>query len=301
MGEACCCSDQELLLRELAGGGDNPHRKEHPRLFAILDTFDGMTPVIDVQRGRLFTESMRRTEGQPLVLRWAKALKHIAEHITVYVEPMQLVVGRCGTDAGRYGILYPELNGDFMDESLRSLAHREASPLNVSEEDVRIAAEEIAPYWKGRTFHEALNRSLPPEAHRLAYNDEKGYSTRFVVSETASYRSSLQWVPDYAKVLGRGFSGIREEAEARLAALNPLSPVDRLRRKPFLEAVILTCEAVVLWARRHHNNSFGYRTGIHACIGFIQIHQDIPVQEKVTGKSGRQADLPVGRLLSYQA
>ena len=251
MGEACCCSDQELLLRELAGGGDNPHRKEHPRLFAILDTFDGMTPVIDVQRGRLFTESMRRTEGQPLVLRWAKALKHIAEHITVYVEPMQLVVGRCGTDAGRYGILYPELNGDFMDESLRSLAHREASPLNVSEEDVRIAAEEIAPYWKGRTFHEALNRSLPPEAHRLAYNDEKGYSTRFVVSETASYRSSLQWVPDYAKVLGRGFSGIREEAEARLAALNPLSPVDRLRRKPFLEAVILTCEAVVLWARRH--------------------------------------------------
>ena len=101
MGEACCCSDQELLLRELAGGGDNPHRKEHPRLFAILDTFDGMTPVIDVQRGRLFTESMRRTEGQPLVLRWAKALKHIAEHITVYVEPMQLVVGRCGTDAGR--------------------------------------------------------------------------------------------------------------------------------------------------------------------------------------------------------
>ena len=251
MGEACCCSDQELLLRELAGGGDNPHRKEHPRLFAILDTFDGMTPVIDVQRGRLFTESMRRTEGQPLVLRWAKALKHIAEHITVYVEPMQLVVGRCGTDAGRYGILYPELNGDFMDESLRSLAHREASPLNVSEEDVRIAAEEIAPYWKGRTFHEALNRSLPPEAHRLAYNDEKGYSTRFVVSETASYRSSLQWVPDYAKVLGRAFSGIREEAEARLAALNPLSPVDRLRRKPFLEAVILTCEAVVLWARRH--------------------------------------------------
>ena len=74
MGEACCCSDQELLLRELAGGGDNPHRKEHPRLFAILDTFDGMTPVIDVQRGRLFTESMRRTEGQPLVLRWAKAV-----------------------------------------------------------------------------------------------------------------------------------------------------------------------------------------------------------------------------------
>ena len=67
-----------------------------------------------------------------------------------------------------------------------------------------IVRNEITPYWKGKTFHEDLNRSLPPEVHRLAYNDELGIKTRFVVSENASYRSSQQWVLDYAKVIDPG-------------------------------------------------------------------------------------------------
>ena len=50
------------------------------RVFAILNSFKGTRPTIDVERAALFTESMRQTEGQHLTLRWAKALKHIAEH-----------------------------------------------------------------------------------------------------------------------------------------------------------------------------------------------------------------------------
>jgi len=36
-------------------------------------------PKIDIERARYFTESMKQTEGQHLTLRWAKALKNIAE------------------------------------------------------------------------------------------------------------------------------------------------------------------------------------------------------------------------------
>lgn len=193
MLDTCCYSPQEQILIAGAGGKSNPHRNTHKRLFEILETFDGMPPIIDIERARLFTASMKTTEGQPLVLRWAKALRHIAENITVYVDDRQLIAGRCGTDRGRYGILYPELDGDFMGESMNSLAQRASAPIHADPEDVRIVIEEISPYWQGKTFHEDLIRTLPDDAKHLAYNDEKGHSTRFICSETASYRSSQQW------------------------------------------------------------------------------------------------------------
>jgi formate C-acetyltransferase len=61
----------------------------------------------------------------------------------------------------------------------------------------------------------------------------------------------LQWVHDFEKVLQRGFKGIRAEAQAKLDALDPLSPVDNREKAPFLQAVIIVSDAIVLWAHRH--------------------------------------------------
>ena len=81
-------------------------------MFRLLERFDGQKPRIDIERALYFTESMRQTEGEHLTLRWAKALMHIAKNISVCVQEDQLLLGRAGCD-GRYGILYPELDGDF--------------------------------------------------------------------------------------------------------------------------------------------------------------------------------------------
>ena len=56
-----------------------------------------------MERALLFTESMKQTEGELLVLRWAKALKHIGENMTVYIDDDQLIAGRCGQQGARYG------------------------------------------------------------------------------------------------------------------------------------------------------------------------------------------------------
>jgi formate C-acetyltransferase len=225
-------------------------RESHSRVFAILESFEGLRPRIDVERALYFTKSMERTEGEPLVLRWAKALYDIAANMTVHIDDHQLLAARCGPQ-GRYGILYPELDGDFLDIAVKELPSRLESPFTISEEDARIVAEEIAPYWKGKTYHEALNAALPPEVHALTYDDAKGLRSRFIVNETSSFRSSIQWVHDYEKILKRGFNGIKAEAAEKLKALDPLSPLDNCEKKPFLEAVVLVADAIILWANRH--------------------------------------------------
>jgi formate C-acetyltransferase len=193
---------------------------------------------------------MAQTEGQPLVLRWAKALHHIAANITVYITDHQLLLGRVGRP-GRYGILYPELDGDFLDLAVASLPGRKSSPADISQPDAKRVIDERAPYWKGRTYHEDLNLALPQEVHALTYDDAQGLISRFIVNETSSFRSSIQWVHDYEKILKHGFKAISEQAQEKLNSLNYYSVTDQTEKKPFYEAVLIVSEAIVLWAKRH--------------------------------------------------
>ncbi len=238
---------EERIRKEILHGGKTRHQGRAGR---ILDTIRDQKPQIDVERGLYFTQSFRETEGQPLHLRWAKALYHYAAHATIYIDEGQLLVGRCGKP-GRYGILYPELDGNIFREAIEKLPSRENSPFDITPQDADIIRDEIAPYWVGKTFHENFAKALPPETMKLTYNPDQELTSRYIVNETASFRSSLQWVHDYEIVLTRGFRWIREDARKKLEQLDEYSPLDYTEKKPFLEATIITCDAIVLWAHRH--------------------------------------------------
>ncbi len=241
-------SPQEYRLQEEQAGRDIYTGRMRP--YKILKSIQKLRPIIDVERARYFTESMKQTEGQMLVLRWAKAMHHIAQNITVYIDDNQLLVGRSGAQ-GRYGILYPELDGDFLGLALEEMPKRVGAPFSISEADAKIVVEEIAPYWMGKTYHESLTKALPEETLKLTYEPSNPLLSRYIVNETSSFRSSIQWVHDYEKVLKRGFKGIKAEALEKMAALDPLSPVDNMEKRPFLEAIVIACDAIVLWAQRH--------------------------------------------------
>ncbi|MFW5489713.1 MAG: (2S)-3-sulfopropanediol dehydratase [Desulfovibrio sp.] len=242
-----CCSlspQEDRILNKL------DTRKGRERVYGIMDTFHMTVPHIDIQRAQYFTESMKTTEGQPLVLRWAKALKNVAEKIDVYITPNSLLAGRAG-QPGRYGILYPEIDGDFYKVVMKDLHKREKSPFIISKEDTDLLLSEIAPFWEGKTYHEHLNHALPEELRTVTYDDNEGLKSKFVVSETSSYRSALQWVHDYEKVIKRGFLDIQAEAQAKLDELDPMSPTQNWDKRPFYQAMVIVCDAIMIWAKRH--------------------------------------------------
>jgi len=247
----CCLTEQERFLLARNESKENPYADKHPRMYKLIEAFEGKKPFIDVERAVLFTESMRETEGEMLVLRWSKAMKHIADNMTIYIDDHQLIVGRCGKQGARYGILYPELDGDYQAEALKELPGHESAPFEVSVKDTEIVEKIITPYWKDKTFHKDLNKRLHKDSHRLAYADEGGYQSRYICCETASNRSSLQWCLDYERLFRIGFKGVKEEALARMAALDSDDPIDQCEKRPFLEAMVLIADAVVTWAHRY--------------------------------------------------
>ena len=248
MSENVLSPQEERIQYEIK---NNVRKFKNPNRAAdILKEVRASKPQIDIERGLYFTQSFKATEGQPLNLRWAKALYHYAKNATVYIDDNQLIVGRSGKK-GRYGILYPELDGNIFKEAVEKLPTRDNSPFDITDEDAKIVVEEIAPYWVGKTFHENFAKSLTEETTKLTYNPDKDLTSRYIVNETASFRSSLQWVHDYEIVLEKGFKGIKEEALEKLSQLDEYSPLDYTEKKPFLEATIITCDAIILWANRH--------------------------------------------------
>lgn len=221
-----------------------------PRIAAILEAFVEKAPLLDSQRALFFTRSMRTTEGRPLVWRWAKALLHVAENISVHIDPHQLLAGRAGRGA-RYSIMYPEVEGDFYASALEDLSQRETSQGGIEPTDLAHVLKEVAPYWTGKTYHEQFNKALSPETRAVLFTDEEGIHPRYIVNESSSFRSSLQWVHDYARVIQRGFVDIRREALERLAELDMDNPRHTNTLRPFYEAVVMVSDAIMLWAARH--------------------------------------------------
>lgn len=246
-----CCTlspQEERILNEKLSQAEMQKGRE--RVCRILNSFKGDVPRISVERARLMTESFKGTEGQPLVLRWAKALKHICENITVYIGDYDIVVGRADGHPGRHGLVYPELDGAFLDVAVDMLL-KSKTPYKVSEDDLKAIKEDIVPYWKDKTLHEVFAASMPEETKNIIYNPENNFYQRYIITQTVTIRSSLQWIHDYEKVLQRGFKDLKREALEKLAALDPNNPKDTIEKRPFLEAAVIVCDATVILSRRY--------------------------------------------------
>lgn len=216
----------------------------------IYDSFQNSKSVVDVQRAKYFTESFRETEGLALSLRWAKALYNIAEKIDVIIDDSQLIVGR-GGKPGKYGIIYPELDGCFLRQFVKQASSRVESPFEIAEEDIKVIEEEIAPFWEGKTYYEDFAHAMPKDVLKITYDPKDLFSSRFILNESSSMRSALQWVHDYKKGIDFGFEAIKKEAQDALDSLDEFDPKDTVDKAEFYESIVIVCDAIILWAKRH--------------------------------------------------
>ncbi len=220
-------------------------QSKRARIQRMLEGFRDQPIRLNIDRARLLTDSMKRTEGQPMVLRWGKALAHILEHHPIHIEEDELLVGSAGPP-GRYAVVYCELVGPgrFYTHPHELVPSNPGDAISISEADVEALKEEILPYWQKNAYHTATMNALPEETRRLM-------ERIFVVTPTASGRSMLAWAHDYGKVLERGIGSIRKEAADRLAALDPFDTAAYVEQQPFLEAICIVCDAMISFAHRY--------------------------------------------------
>ncbi len=106
------------------------------------------TRQIDVERARFTTESYRATEGEPMPIRRAKMLLHLARSLSIDIHPDEIIVGNRSL-LPRMGVIAPEGAVDWIDKELDILPTRPQDTFDITPEQIRELREEIFPYWRG--------------------------------------------------------------------------------------------------------------------------------------------------------
>ena len=215
-----------------------PKSERIPRMVAHLYA---KMPEIESARARLLTESYRQTEGEPIVLRHAKAFAHILENIPIIIRPEELIVGS-STLAPRGCQTFPEYSYEWLEAEFDTVATRSADPFFIAEQTKK-ELREVDRYWKGKTTSELATAYMAPEAR-------KAIDHAVFTPGNYFYNGIGHICVHYDTVLAIGYEGILTDARTRRAACH-FGDADYATRSAFLDAVILSCEAVIGYARRY--------------------------------------------------
>jgi formate C-acetyltransferase len=190
---------------------------------------------LDLQRSRLMTESYKKTEGQPMVLRRAKALANILDKMGIFIRDYERIVGYQTADPN--GIFHPiEQNW----KSPQRLANSTAGK-TLLDDAGRKELNELCEYWKGKSISDRHQSVLP--------EDIKKYWT---------YEGTFLWsqlselgIPNYEKLFKLGLKGLIQEIREKMASIDREIPGDYVEQKDFLTAAIISLESVINFAKRY--------------------------------------------------
>ena len=211
------------------------------RIQRLVDHLYEHMPVIESARAKLLTESYKATENEPIITRRAKAFAHILRHIPIIIREDELIVGS-STLAPRGCQTYPEFSYQWLEDELDTVETRSADPFYIAEE-TKEELREVHKYWKGKTTSELALSYMAPEAVRAIEHNIFTPGNYF-------YNGVGHVTVKYEEVLAVGYEGIIKKAEQELSECN-VGDGDYAERSHFLQAVILSCQAVIEYARRY--------------------------------------------------
>lgn len=228
------------MRRTMKKYNDNEIQKSL-RISKLIDDLYSKMPVIEADRAFLITESYRQTEAEPIIIRRAMAFEHILKQIPIVIRENELIVGSA-TKAPRGCQVFPEFSYSWLEAEFDTIETRSADPFFISE-DTKNTLREVYQYWKGKTTSELATSYMSSEA-KLAIDHN------IFTPGNYFYNGVGHVTVSYDKILSSGYEGIIAEAKEARSRLK-VSDMDYAKRNLFLNAVILSCKAVIVYAERY--------------------------------------------------
>jgi len=193
-----------------------------------------------IERARLITEGYKASEGEPMVLRRAKAMAHFLENRTLYILPHERIVGNIASEPCQV-ITFPEKWSGWLNKAI------DTEYKMLLDDDKREELHEIHAYWKGKSVHGRERSLLPKDILHYWFYPNQGV---FLWRHGGHIGS-----PNYERIFKTGLKGVVEEARAKLEEISSdpelyLNVRDYLKKKAFYEAVIISTEGVIRHGKR---------------------------------------------------
>lgn len=210
----------------------------------LNDILVAVHPEICVERARIVTQSYKDTEGEPMVIRRAKAMKKLLTEMSIFIQEDQLIVGAQASKL-RFSPIFPETEAHYVKDEIDLFEKREQDRLIVPEDVRKELLEDIIPYWEKQTIQDYVYSMFPKELMDVIKLENQIFSVDIHVTGSIGHV-----ICDYDKILKLGFGGMKEYVEEKQAELDMTDP-DAIDKYNFYEAEKILCEAMILWGRRY--------------------------------------------------
>lgn len=180
---------------------------------------------ISLERALLYTASHQQTEGEPTILRRAKATAYILDHVEISIRVDELIAGN-RTVKPRAGIVSPEMDPYWLLKELEQFPTRPQDRFEIANEDKQIYREQLFPYWEKRSMKDFINEQMTDEVKTAVKTQI------FSINQTDKGQGHI--IIDYPRLLENGLGQLVDEMRS-LTAQHP--------DNAFYQAALLLLEA----------------------------------------------------------
>lgn len=163
---------------------------------------------ISLERALLYTASHRQTEGQPTLLRRARATAHILDHVAIGIRDDELIAGN-RTVKPRAGIMSPEMDPYWLLQELDTFPTRPQDRFAISEQDKHVYREQLYPYWAQRSMKDFINGQMPAAVKAATQTQI------FSINQTDKGQGHI--IIDYPRLLNNGLDALLGELQHYVA------------------------------------------------------------------------------------
>ncbi len=201
------------------------------------------TPVhIDLERAKIETDFYKANDGKySIPVMRSMVLKEYFSKKTLYLGDGELIVGEKGKDP-QASPTFPELCCHSV-EDMVVMSERELVSFKTTEEDRKLQAEEIIPYWTGRSMREKILARMTPEWHECY---SAGMFTEFMEQRGPGHTCGGE------QVFTTGYLDYKEKIKRTMDALDYINDPDAVNKCEELKAMDIACDAVIILGERYH-------------------------------------------------
>ncbi|MDR1931197.1 MAG: glycyl radical protein [Spirochaetales bacterium] len=207
------------------------------RIARLRQEFLDSTRQVDTERAEIVTESYKRHEKLPPVLRKARVFADLLDRMTIEIRPDELIVGN--QNRNRRGVpLFPEYAIDWIRDQMDDFMIRKGDRFFITEAQKK-RLRGLVPYWEGRCLRDLALKRMPEElkaVHSLGVFGNENY--------TMSGPGHLS--PNYEGLLKKGYAALAAECREKM-----LDSGDDSETRNFYEACVISCEALLGFAERY--------------------------------------------------
>ena len=206
------------------------------------------TPYLSLKVPISYTKALKESPGKPMIIRQAEGLKYTLENLPIIIRPDELIVG---TFDENIPVAIPRLeaSGFRIMRELEQLPKRAINPINITDEDIRILRDEIAPFYENFKVDTYAREIAPGSVFEINFS-----GCAYIATEIGGIAHA---VIDYPRLISMGLKKYIKLSNEKLENYKKVlgSEPHADEKIAFYKSIKIISKALINYARKYANKA----------------------------------------------